>query len=256
MLLFDFDGVLIDSIDEVTVSAYNTATNRLKTALSQLPAELVDLYQKNRFHVQPAGDQPLLMAWCIENYRTFPGKLLTKREYRNIIQTCEIPLSERTRRFYAIRREFIEKQKEKWLALHSPFQPIWNELISRGAHRIVILTNKNRESLSILCRHHGLDIPDKNIYSGDSGASKTGNLDQIHKRFACRRYDFIDDSLNNLRDLDYSANRREKRFFPILAAWGYIGPENKRQARAYGYRVYQQSDLIADLDSHLLPLET
>ena len=43
MLIFDFDGVLIDSLDEVTVSAYNAVANELITALEKLPQELENL---------------------------------------------------------------------------------------------------------------------------------------------------------------------------------------------------------------------
>jgi hypothetical protein len=37
MLILDFDGVLINSIDEVTLTVYNAATGKLVTTLAALP---------------------------------------------------------------------------------------------------------------------------------------------------------------------------------------------------------------------------
>lgn len=53
MLIFDFDGVLIDSLDEVILTVYNTATGQQVTRLTDLAQPLVELFRRNRFHVQP-----------------------------------------------------------------------------------------------------------------------------------------------------------------------------------------------------------
>ena len=47
MLIFDFDGVLINSIDEVTVTAYNAVSGATITALEKLPDDLVALDRKS-----------------------------------------------------------------------------------------------------------------------------------------------------------------------------------------------------------------
>ena len=61
MLIFDFDGVLVNSLDEVVLTAYNAATDSLVTSLEQVPADLEQLFKRNRFHVQPIGDAIGLM---------------------------------------------------------------------------------------------------------------------------------------------------------------------------------------------------
>ncbi|UCF89850.1 MAG: hypothetical protein JSW39_16250, partial [Desulfobacterales bacterium] len=84
MLIFDFDGVLLNSIDEVVITAYNSAAGRLLTSLEALPAELVGLFKRNRFHIQPIGDAVVLMHWCLKTYPTAPGKILAPEEYGRI----------------------------------------------------------------------------------------------------------------------------------------------------------------------------
>jgi beta-phosphoglucomutase-like phosphatase (HAD superfamily) len=48
MLIFDFDGVLINSLDEVTLTAYNAVTGKQVTSLADLPTALVGLFQHNK----------------------------------------------------------------------------------------------------------------------------------------------------------------------------------------------------------------
>jgi hypothetical protein len=77
MLIFDFDGVLLDSVREVAVTAYNMLHGTIITRLNQLPQNALNLFLRNRFHVQPIGDAPVLMKWCLETGASAPDKLLT-----------------------------------------------------------------------------------------------------------------------------------------------------------------------------------
>ena len=81
MLIFDFDGVLMDSVREVAVTAYNTLKGDiLLSRLDQLPQDALALFLRNRFHLQPIGDAPVLMNWCLEAATVDPGKLLSEEE--------------------------------------------------------------------------------------------------------------------------------------------------------------------------------
>ena len=246
MLIFDFDGVLVNSLDEVTLTAYNTATGKQVTSLADLPKALVELFQHNRFHVQPIGDAILLMNWCLNNYRNKSGPtLLNSHEYEALISGTTVSIADRTFQVYETRSQFIARDPERWLALHRPYQPLWGELIRRPEYAFVILTNKNRDAILRLCQHFGLGIEAVDVYSGDHGKSKVENMQQIQKRFAGYLFNFIDDSIKNLRELENSLNTEKKRIKLLLASWGYIGPRDKRIAKNYGYPVLTQKDLIA-----------
>jgi phosphoglycolate phosphatase-like HAD superfamily hydrolase len=249
MLIFDFDGVLINSLDEVTLTVYNTATGKLATSLTDLPPALAGLFQRNRHHVQPIGDGILLMDWCLNHYRRDSDTILNPREYETIISGSEESTAERTIRIYETRTHFIEKDPECWLALHQPYQPLWNELIRRQTYPFVILTNKNRDATLRLCRHFGLNIQTIDVYSGDKGVSKTENMQQIQGRYESGPYYFIEDSVKNLQELDAALNRQKKKvFIPLLASWGYTGPEDEKFARKFGYAILKQTDAILFLD--------
>jgi FMN phosphatase YigB (HAD superfamily) len=244
MILFDFDGVLIDSLNEVALTAYNAATENLFTSLSEIPGAAVALFKRNRFHVQQIGDAITLMNWCIERPQFDSTRPLSKEEYRTVTSGDTATLNARTNLIYETRKRFIDRDENRWLSLHQPYQPLWNELIKRDDRMFVILTNKNHDATLRLCRHFGLDIDTNDIYSGDRGTTKVENMQQIQNRFGIEYVSFIDDSLKNLKDLDLELNQEKKILSLILAGWGYTGPDDVRIAQESGYRVFNQTDLV------------
>jgi phosphoglycolate phosphatase-like HAD superfamily hydrolase len=248
MLIFDFDGVLINSLDEVVLTTYNAATDRLVTSLAEVPADLVRMFKNNRFHVQPIGDAIALMNWCLANCQNDSPKILSREEYRAIVESSDVELPVRTNLIYATRNRFIEADIERWLALHQAYQPLWNELTQRENDLFVILTNKNHDATVRLCRHFGLNIEAGNIYSGDNSTTKIENMLRIQERFGRQPYVFIDDSVLNLKELDSHFNRNTKILSFVLAAWGYLGAGDTRSAPEIGFPAFQQADLIKLLD--------
>ena len=244
MLIFDFDGVLINSVDEVVLTTYNAAAGSLCTCLAQVPVDLRQMFKNNRFHVQPIGDAIALMNWCLANRQGDLNKILTPEEYGTIADGTDIPLTDRTNLIYDTRQRFIDRDTNRWLALHQPYQPLWNELIKRKNYPFVILTNKNHDATLRLCRHFGLNIDAQDIYSGDNGVTKIENMLRIQERFGRQQFSFIDDSVKNLKELDLYFNRGKKVLSLALAAWGYLGAEDARMAPESGYPAFQQTDVV------------
>ncbi len=247
MLIFDFDGVLINSIDEVVLTTYNATTGHLHTDLTDLPADLVSQFKRNRFHVQPIGDAILMMKWCLNNYQTAPEKMLTGQQYERIIADTSVALSERSAQIYATRSRFIEKDRDAWMGLHRPYQPVWNQLIRSDYQPLVILTNKNKDATLRLCRFFDLNLNENNVYPGDHGMTKLQHMRQIQERFRRDVFFFVDDSVKNLKQLDVEVNKDKKLLSLLFAAWGYTGPQDVQIAKTLGFPIFQQEDLVSFL---------
>jgi hypothetical protein len=144
-----------------------------------------------------------------------------------------------------MRKHFIDQAHDTWMALHQPYQPIWAELLRCQKQPFVILTNKNRDATLRLCRRFGLDAKESDIYAGDHGVTKVENMKQIQARFRNEIYYFIDDSVKNLQELDTHLDSASKNLVLLFASWGYTGPEDPGIARAAGYAVFKQTDLIS-----------
>jgi FMN phosphatase YigB (HAD superfamily) len=251
MLIFDFDGVLINSLDEIVLTTYNATTDSLVTRLAEVPADLIRMFKNNRFHVQPIGDAIDLMHWCLAHRHKDTQKILTRDEYRVIVRDTDTALLDRTNRIYAARKRFIDNDIKRWFALHQTYQPLWDELIKCRHHPFVILTNKNHDATLRLCRHFGLDMDAADIYSGDDGLTKIDNMLRIRERFGPQPFVFIDDSIKNLQELDRHFNRDQKVLSLALAAWGYIGSGDSAAAPQSGYPAFQQTDVVQFLNSSI-----
>ncbi|MCP4629500.1 MAG: hypothetical protein GY850_39250 [bacterium] len=247
MLIFDYDGVLLDSVREVAVTAYNMLQETIATRLDQLPQAALDLFLRNRFHVQLIGDAPVLMKWCLEIGESDPDKLLSPAEYQDIIQRVDEPVAARTIRFFETRNRFKTRDLDAWFALNAPVQPLWRIMAENPVENFVLLTNKNREATISLSRHFGLEISNENVYSGDHGTTKIENMSQIMQRFEMPTYSFIDDSVKNLREIDEHFNRQAKTISLIFAAWGYAGPDDTRMAKGFGYQMVALDEFAESL---------
>jgi FMN phosphatase YigB (HAD superfamily) len=237
MLIFDYDGVLLDSVREIAVTAYNMLKGTIATRLDQLPQNALELFLRNRFHVQPIGDAPVLMNYCLEIGEIEPDKLMNAEEYNETIKQVDEPVSARTTRFFETRNLFKTKDLKAWTELNAPVQPLWQIMVEKPSENLVLLTNKNRDATISLSSHFGLKISDKNVYSGDNGTTKIENMTRIMQRFRKPVYGFIDDSVKNLREIDTHFNRQEKTISLIFATWGYTGPDDARTAEDFGYQV-------------------
>jgi FMN phosphatase YigB (HAD superfamily) len=251
MLIFDFDGVLMDSLPEMAVTAYSTLKGELVTNLDQIPEGALTSYFRNRFHIQPIGDAPVFMNWCLEIGQFDHEKTLSQEEYDSILREIDEPVAQRTTRFFEMRGRFKKKDIDAWLKLNTPVQPLWRLLAEKQKGSLVVLTNKNREAVVALCNHFDLEISSDNVYSGDTGTTKIDNMKQIMQRFNDSNYTFIDDSVKNLREIDEHFNKGKKAVELLFATWGYTGPNDVRLAASSGYRVVTIDELMQFLKRKL-----
>ncbi len=237
MLVLDFDGVLLNSLDDVVLTGYNAATGETLEHLSELPKKYVELLRLNRFHCQPAGDFILLARALLEGKRPLNDRLFSKEEYLSIVEREKASLKGRTKDFFEARQRLIEKDESLWLALNSVYQPLWNEAVKK-ASKLLLLTNKNSDSVLRSCKHSGLFINPSNIYSGDGGVSKQENLAKILNRFSVKKIEFIDDSIKNLIELEQFAKENLNiQFSAMLANWGFTAETDARDALEKGFQV-------------------
>ena len=248
MILFDFDGVLVNSIYEVALTSYNALNGSTVRSLEELDAGYRALFLANRYHAQPAADFIPLARWCEKNCSR-PNETLDNVEFKNLLLAEPLDKDARREAFFEARAQFIRDDRTSWLNVHSTFSPPWS-FLQASPQTLVLLTNKNKAAVIELCSHFKLEINPDNIFSGDQGTSKLENLGKIRERFSSSRYYFIDDSIKNLRELKGKLGQ-DTDVDLWLAAWGYIGPTDTRDALSEDIGVVSQENCEDWITEHV-----
>ncbi len=235
MLIFDFDGVILNSIDEVAVTAYNCISKSFVYSLRDLPEEYLYLWRKYRYHVQPAADFLPFAKWCLANIHNTTISL-SSETFAGIIKSEKTPKAKRQNMFFSTREDFVRNHYDAWLKLNHPIQPIWDNLKAHS-DKVVILTNKNHKAVIDLCTHYKLNLNEKNVFSADTGTKKSNFL-EIQTCFQNQKFSFIDDSIKNLIDLRKHFDKSQLEL--ILANWGYCGPKDESLAKQSDCLVWTQ----------------
>ncbi len=218
-IFWDFDGVIVDSIDECLITSYNTFLkvkkrySRFIYKLGDIPTEFKDEFYNKRKYVRPAGEyfvifNALLEDKKIDSYSDF-SRLLKK--YAGQVRSFQ-------RKFYAMRRYFMKEYPRAWLALHKTypgFKQKWGRLSKRFVFYIV--SNKDKHSILAILRHLGLPLNRNKIFGVEFSLKKPSIISHILEKTGLATGDvfFIDDNYHHLLDLS------DKTLNLFFAAWGY-----------------------------------
>jgi hypothetical protein len=247
-LLFDFDGVLMNSCHEASLAAYRAVTAEPVTRLEDLPEGCLRLFERNRHFFVPAGEALPLMRWCLSKLNGPHDAMLTPDEWQRVKDLETLSTGERSRLFFKSRQAIVDYDREAWLPLSQPYQPIW-DAIKPVADQIIILTNKNRTAVLDLTEYWKLPVRPENIFAADGGASKTDNLAVILQREQRGDWMFIDDQLTNLLKISEFISQplqsaEYNRFDLALAGWGYCDDNMRSASQRMSFPVLTQEEVI------------
>ncbi len=255
ILVFDFDGVIADSIHESFMTAVNTYIQIVPDHSLPLSNPLTpdrafefekrhaDLYQKY-LRAMPLGNRAeeyFVVFQMIE--RNDFEQIRNQSHFTNYKMT--LPEEKRKnydRQFYENRAILQKKDPQAWAKLIPPFKGVVEVIpVLSDRFTLCIATSKDRSSISILLDDYGLlDYFDaENILDKDFAESKREHLMRFHKDHQVPYSDihFIDDKifhLQSVKDLGVHA---------YLALWGFNDEREYETAREEGFILLSLDDL-------------
>lgn len=218
-LLWDFDGVIIDSIDECLLTSYNAflryqkLSKKLIKALNDIP----ELYRKEfyriRKYVRPAGEYFILHKAISSNI-----KINSYLRFKELLIDNAGAVTDFQELFFLTRNEFKNRYPQYWFELHHSYSGIrtkWREL--KKYFDFYIVSNKDIKSISEILDFFNLPINRDNIFSAEFNTDKKAIIRHIlsNANISAEKVFFIDDNYQHLLDL---SGTRIKLFF---ACWGY-----------------------------------
>ncbi len=243
MILFDFDGVLVDSAIEIAISAYNFHTGSEVIDPDGLPVGFLEIFRTNSHLIVAAHRLGAQARWCLEHLEKGGGvsSVISHADFDEYLRSIGGVKTDLAADFFKVRHWFMEAHPENWLAVNRPFEPLWTAVREMDQNKLAILTNKNRPAVLQIARHYELLLEPERIYSADGGSTKSQNVVVIDEKHRSESYVFLDDALENLHVLPKVLPGR---ITPVLAGWGYNSDEDKAAARHSKIAILSQKEFI------------
>jgi len=249
MFVFDFDGVICNSIHDSFMTALNSYIEILPDHLlplkGPLPAEAVFSFEEN--HEQffrefslllPLGNfaEDYYVLLCIlENDRAHEIKTQAEFDaFKRSLSGQVLSLYQEI--FYRKRHKMQKADPDAWSNLLPPFDGIPETIRSLSQHYVcAIATSKDHQSVDILLRKYKLTdcFQRENILDKEFAESKRDHLTQFHEKHNVPFKDihFIDDKVSHLikvKDLGVQ---------PYLAVWGFNTEREHEIALEHGFKL-------------------
>ena len=249
LLIFDFDGVIIDGIFEYWSSSRKACLNLIgeKDSSNVLPQQIPHSFKKLRPWVTHGWEMVLIAAELLRKESPLINSNATifSNDYQNncdnALQSWKWTSQDLQIALDHVRKEAIKNDLKSWLASHKPFPQVIERIKQLNNEDIdfAVLTTKNAEFTSQLLK--SLNLKPKLLYGHESG-SKPNVLLQLSKDQKIKG--FIEDRRATLETV---LNTPGLSFLPCyLAGWGYL---KDGEAKALPPNIY-----LLELKTFLTPL--
>ncbi|MFH1940797.1 MAG: HAD hydrolase-like protein [bacterium] len=257
ILVFDFDGVLCNSVHDSLMTAVNTyiqfvPDHRLPVE-EPLDADRVFRFEEEHpsffdqfSRLMPMGnfarDYFIVIRIVEKNETDRIDDQSLFDEYKRSIPTADLTSYQTL--FYKNRSAMRENDPESWAGLLPPFPGILDAVRSLSQQFIcAIATSKDRKSVDMLLKHWGMAkyfLPD-NILDKDFAQSKREHLTRFHEkqRVPFSRIHFIDDKVSHLLSVKTLGVQA------YLALWGFNTEREHEIARKEGFILLRLEELTS-----------
>ncbi len=255
IVVFDFDGVISNSIHESFMTALNAyikfVPDHTLPLENPLESDTVFQFEKEHpeifrqfFQLMPMGNRAedyLLILLLID--RKENEKVTNQSEFEDFKKTLPIEIQEEFHRyFYQSRLSFRQQDPATWIEIHKPFPGIVDAVKSLSQRFfLAISTSKDLASVDILLQHYGLSryFKPENILDKDFAKSKRLHITKFQKEhnIPFTNIHFIDDKVLHLvsvKDLGINC---------YLATWGFNTEREHKIAMKEGFTLLRLEDL-------------
>ena len=232
LLVLDFDGVIVDGINEYWSSSRQTCLNIIsekeKETIS-LPNAIPEAFKEMRPWVHHGWEMVILAAECSDKTSQLNLKGIEQFS-KNYSTECSLALdkwgwtpSQLQEDLNQTRRKAISNNFDQWLNYHKPFSLVIHHLkmLEKEGIEFAVLTTKSIEFTKKLL--NSFNLQPKLVFGHESG-SKIDVLNQLlHKRII---RGFIEDRRTTLEKV--IEDPKLKSIPCYLASWGYLKPQDRK----------------------------
>lgn len=237
VIVFDFDGVLVDTIEECLTMAYTTVRRLAGQPVEPPPQEVAEAFLAHRHLVGPPWQYAVLLE-CIAR-----GAIPDAAGFAVLSAERAPTLAGFTDSYFAARTE-LSADQGRWLSTMRPYETalrVFREQHARGAW---ILSTRDPVSIEKILRHFTGVVPRQLPRAGPRQKWET-LLEIAHSNgVPAQRVLFVDDHLPHVLPA------KQRGISAHLARWGYLGPSDLHDAAAAGVRCLSLDELDSVVHQH------
>jgi len=244
-VVFDFDGVIVDSAHECWVVALKT--------FKQMGEHLEDTKENKKKYMILRS----FLRLADDYYTIFKsiqqGIDVEKIDLSSFRKTREHYVNEGKdfhKLFYENRNTMKKENITIWLDLHTVYPWVVDSIKElMGKYLVFIATNKDKLSTIDLLNHFGVNIPEEDILTKEFFLRKEDKLQKISEKYDLDMENilFVEDNLENLIEVQNAI--REIKL--ALVDWSYVPSSQHDDARKLGMVVLNQKNLTAQIEAIL-----
>ena len=231
LLVLDFDGVIVDGINEYWSSSRQTCLNILSAKEKEIisfPSEIPKAFKAMRPWVHHGWEMVILAAECSNKTSQLNLKGLQNFSSNYQIE-CSLALEkwgwtpfQLQEALNQTRREAISNNFNQWLNYHQPFSLVTQRLkaLEKEGIEFAVLTTKSIEFTKKLL--DCFDLQPKLVFGHESG-NKVDVLNQLLQKRIIQG--FIEDRRTTLEKVLEDPNLKSIPCY--LASWGYLKPQDR-----------------------------
>jgi phosphoglycolate phosphatase-like HAD superfamily hydrolase len=240
--IFDFDGVLFDTARECLSLAFEAATSnatrwtfaRTWQGLDTAPRDVEELFLKQRYWVGPPWQYSVLLKVISE------GNLpRTTKDFLDLSEDLRAQHEPFTEEYFAARKRQASDQ-QKWLRNMRPVAQSCQVFQALGNDSTWILSTRDGDSIRRIYESLlGKELPASRLLPRAGAKEKW----ELLLDFA-REHDVPAESIFFLDDyVAHALPAHRHGFSSYLASWGYLGPDDLKEASVNGLPVLRLEEL-------------
>lgn len=248
ILVLDFDGVIVDSMNEGLFTSFNTyiglnsktrlfdgkpfAFGNFNRAIKKYKSQYLK-FKKYRAHLKTALDYYFILAAIDRN-----AKIRNSEDFDEFKKIVSVDNNRFIDQFYKNRLEYMNNFNE-WIKL-TPIYPHARAILKRLDKGDIFISTSNRKTtVERTLKYYKIDFDSKNILDNEVSIDKKVHVKIVKETKTINYQDIlvVDDQVQNL----ITVNDLGVKCF--LAVWGYNNKEQRREARMFGVTLLSKNKI-------------
>jgi phosphoglycolate phosphatase-like HAD superfamily hydrolase len=224
--VFDFDGVICESVMETAITGWKAANTIWGDMPDLVPQEKIDQFRLVRPVIETGYEAILAMRLLYLDESIEAIRNGYSEKFKELKTNADLTLDGLKKLFGDTRDAWIENDLTDWLRMNPLYEGVAERLQELGQHSSwYIATTKHERFVKLILQANQVNLADEQIFGLDRNMSKMEVLKGLLQTHPNETIYFVEDRLPTLMSVLRNEELSKVKLF--LALWGYNTAKDK-----------------------------